>query len=215
MRPEVSPACPSCGSDRVAWVFYGLPVSLDRLKPDLDTGRIILGSSCCFEDSPQWLCQECNHGWGRPEDLDEMDRLRREAEASSKSWGPRIQGWVGLNLDDEKTLLNGLARRLVFATAGVITVLVVVSVAPPWVGLAILVLWFIPLLWHIVLRFLAVLVGAAFVAFGIGMRRLNWQIAAGAGQVVVLFGLAMLEFTILILAFSYLGGWLLSETVSN
>jgi len=51
--------CPACGAARVATVLYGLPAFSERLKADLDAGRIVLGGCCIAADDPAWQCVEC------------------------------------------------------------------------------------------------------------------------------------------------------------
>lgn len=58
-------ACPACGSARVAELRYGLPQFTPELERDLDAGCVVRGGCVVFDDSCQWRCLECRHGWGR------------------------------------------------------------------------------------------------------------------------------------------------------
>lgn len=97
-RPETSPDCPVCGSDRIAWIFYGLPVSFEAFGSDLDEQRVILGGCCVSETDPEWKCRSCGHGWGRPKCLDEFHRLMEEAELFRESFWQRA--WCPAEADD-------------------------------------------------------------------------------------------------------------------
>jgi hypothetical protein len=200
LKREVTPACPSCGSERVAWIFYGLPRSMERLQPDLDAGRVIFGGCSCSENEPQWKCRACGLDWEWPAVLDVLHRLMQEAEGVPKSLWRRIRGWLGFSLSDG-TLLGGLARRLIYATAGVGVVVAIGLVAPPWVGLTVLILWFLPLLWHCALSHVVALLGLGLVGlagFGAINSRLIGFIAA-----------TLLEMGVLVITMALLTGWLL------
>jgi hypothetical protein len=206
-RPEESPACPSCGSDRVAWIFYGLPLSFESLQPELDAGRIILGGCDCSESDPQWQCQACGHGWGRLEIFDNIFRLCQEASASPQSRWRRLGGWLGFIEDDDPVdgkkapLIGGLARRLAYVAAGAGVVRLLGSLAPPWVGLVVLAVWFLPLLVHVGFRQCAVLLIVPMVGIG-GFGVVDWR-------VVGFVGVTLLEECVLVLTVALLGGWLL------
>jgi hypothetical protein len=57
--------CPKCGFSPMATILYGMPVFSDKLKSDLDSGKISLGG-CCVHDpfnpemaDPVWECTHC------------------------------------------------------------------------------------------------------------------------------------------------------------
>ena len=56
----VPTACPSCGSPNVKPIVYGLPDG--RMHED---STIALGGCVIFEDSPAFVCDECEHAWGK------------------------------------------------------------------------------------------------------------------------------------------------------
>jgi primosomal protein N' len=60
--------CPECGSEKVASIFYGLPVFTVELERQLKEGEVILGGCCVTGDDPQWHCVECRHQWGKMEE---------------------------------------------------------------------------------------------------------------------------------------------------
>lgn len=65
-RAEVrAQRCPSCGSELVSRLFYGLPQYDDELRADIDAELVVLAGSSFAEDSPVWLCRSCGHSWGR------------------------------------------------------------------------------------------------------------------------------------------------------
>jgi hypothetical protein len=139
--------------------------------------------------------------------------LRRETEALPKSFWRRLQAWIGISLGDEKTLLSGLARRLGWATAGVAVVLVMAPLTSPWIGLTVLAIWWLPLLWHIIFRLLAAGVCLGLVIAAVVIRPLNPRMPAGGARTISFLVLTCLELILLILAFAYAGGSLLSEAM--
>jgi hypothetical protein len=186
---------------------------LDRLRPDLEAGRVVLGGCCVFQDSPQWKCQGCGHSWGRTDDLDEMRRLRQEVEALPKPIWRRLQALIGISFEDENSFFNALARRLAWTTAGIGVALLTGAIISPWVGLVLLAIWLLPLLWHIALRVLAGVVAIGLVTMVVGLRPLNWRMAAAGAGAVGFLVLTFLELGLLISAFAYAGGGLLSEAM--
>jgi hypothetical protein len=64
------PSCPSCGSDDVAAIMYGLPDFSPELEESLERGEIRLGGCCVFDEAPVWTCNACSHSWGRLVPLD-------------------------------------------------------------------------------------------------------------------------------------------------
>jgi len=209
--PESIPPCPCCSSTRVARIAYGLP-NFEALQPDLDEGRVVLGGCCIFDSSPKWKCQACAHEWGRALDDDQLHRLRLEAEAAPKSLRQRFWGWFGLAIEDETTLLSGLARRLLWTTLGISIVIILAPFTPPWFGLAILVLWFLPLFWNIALRLMAVSLAVPILAL-VGFWPLTRQKATYVGKFFGLLVFAMLELGLLIVSFSFVGSWLLLKAI--
>ena len=104
-------------------------------------------------------------------------------------------------LADDEPLLDGLGRRLALTAAGAGVVLLLGSVTPPWFGLAVLGVWFLPLLCHAGVRLLAVVGTVALVGLA-GFGALSWRVV---GFVLV----TLLEEAILVLTVALLGGWLL------
>ena len=58
-------ACPKCGSAKVAAILYGLPIFDNRLERQLEEGKVVLGGCCVTGNDPQWMCQDCKHGFGQ------------------------------------------------------------------------------------------------------------------------------------------------------
>ena len=183
---------------------------LDRLKPDLDAGRVVLGGCCLFEGCPKWKCHACGHEWGRPDDFDELHRPRREAEALPKGLWRHLQACIGISLEDETTLLGGHARRLAWTSGGAALALATAPVTSPWIGLVILAICWLPLAWNIVLRLLAVVFSAGLLTLIPWNRR---AISPGA-KALGFSALTLLEMILLIVVFAYAGGGLLSDAMS-
>jgi hypothetical protein len=144
----------------------------------------------------------------------------REAAAAPKSRWQRLGILIGLLEDDDllgerkPPLLGGLTRRLAYLTAGAAVGRVLGEMALPWVGLAVLAVWILPLLCHIAFRIMAVVAGAFFLSLARGLESVNWH--RRIRDDVVLFGYyvgTMLELVVVILSFAWLGGWLLEAAV--
>ena len=56
--------CPQCHCKQVAEILYGVPHHSEALQAELDSGRICLGGSWAWDESPQWRCLSCKHEWG-------------------------------------------------------------------------------------------------------------------------------------------------------
>lgn len=57
--------CPSCGSEAVSRLSYGLPRFTEALNSALDADLIVMAGCSFAEDDPVWMCRECKHTWGR------------------------------------------------------------------------------------------------------------------------------------------------------
>jgi len=53
--------CPSCKSEKVIRIVYGLP-DADAIKK-AEEGLIALGGCCVDDDNPRWKCNACKHEW--------------------------------------------------------------------------------------------------------------------------------------------------------
>ncbi|MCX7877331.1 MAG: hypothetical protein N2510_01680 [Ignavibacteria bacterium] len=51
--------CPFCGSENLARIIYGLPNFNEKMKKDIDKGKIILGGCCISDFDPHWHCNNC------------------------------------------------------------------------------------------------------------------------------------------------------------
>jgi ribosomal protein L37AE/L43A len=79
------PVCPSCQSESVAIISYGLPAAgCESLWREVSAGRTVLGGCCVTEASPVWHCRECGHRWGRRDGkrgpVFDLPEVTREAE---------------------------------------------------------------------------------------------------------------------------------------
>jgi len=53
--------CPSCRSEQVIPIVYGLPdVGLAR---QAEEGLVALGGCCVDDDNPRWKCKACENEW--------------------------------------------------------------------------------------------------------------------------------------------------------
>jgi ribosomal protein S27AE len=57
--------CPRCGSERIAEILYGMPVSSEGLRLNLETGRVVLGGCEVTGNDPRWRCIRCGYEMGR------------------------------------------------------------------------------------------------------------------------------------------------------
>jgi len=53
--------CPSCNSENVAWILWGYPDCMDKIKQELEDGKIILGGCLVNDHDPEWECNDCHH----------------------------------------------------------------------------------------------------------------------------------------------------------
>jgi predicted RNA-binding Zn-ribbon protein involved in translation (DUF1610 family) len=51
--------CPECGSDKIAWILYGLPSFSENLRKKLKNDEIVLGGCCITKNDPSWKCIDC------------------------------------------------------------------------------------------------------------------------------------------------------------
>jgi O-antigen ligase len=101
---------------------------------------------------------------------------------------------------DEESLLSGLARRLGWVTGGAAVVSAVGAVAPGWVGLIVLGVWFLPLVCHAAVRQFAVLLAIGVVGLaGFG---------ALSGRLIGFVAVTLAEECVLVLTVALLAGWL-------
>jgi len=54
--------CPVCGANRIAEIYYGMPAFTEKLREDMEAGRVVLGGCCISADDPRWQCLECGTG---------------------------------------------------------------------------------------------------------------------------------------------------------
>lgn len=57
--------CPSCGSESIATILYGLPAMSKKLEKAIENLEITLGGCLVYDEAPQWICNRCNHKFGR------------------------------------------------------------------------------------------------------------------------------------------------------
>ncbi len=57
--------CPRCGSERIAGVLYGMPDLSEKLRLDLEAGRLVLGGCKVTGNDPRWRCIKCGYEMGR------------------------------------------------------------------------------------------------------------------------------------------------------
>ena len=57
-------SCPSCGSEDIAMILYGLPAMTEELKKALANQEVTLGGCLVHSEAPQWVCNACTHKFG-------------------------------------------------------------------------------------------------------------------------------------------------------
>jgi hypothetical protein len=57
--------CPSCGSKDIATILYGLPGMSKKLEKAIENQEVTLGGCVVHDEAPQWVCNGCNHKFGR------------------------------------------------------------------------------------------------------------------------------------------------------
>jgi hypothetical protein len=133
--------------------------------------------------------------------------------ARSRSRRQRLGAWLGLSLIEDDDPLGGkgaplvgsFARRLAYLAAGAGIVRVLGLLTPPWVGLAVLVVWFLPLFYRAALLHLGVVFIVPLIVLAAIWGR-NWPVV---GRLVGIVVLTALEEGGLVLTFALLGGSLL------
>ncbi|MBW1744171.1 MAG: hypothetical protein JRJ47_12220 [Deltaproteobacteria bacterium] len=60
-------SCPSCGSEDIAMILYGLPGMTEELEKALANKEVTLGGCMVHDDAPQWACNACSHKFGKLE----------------------------------------------------------------------------------------------------------------------------------------------------
>ena len=63
-RSNEAKFCPSCSSADVASILYGTPAMSKGMQRVLDSKQIAIGGCCQEIGAPEWICNECGHGWG-------------------------------------------------------------------------------------------------------------------------------------------------------
>jgi Immunity protein 35 len=58
--------CPSCGSDKVIEIIYGLPAITQKIQKELEKKTITLGGCMVHENAPLWMCAICNCKFDHP-----------------------------------------------------------------------------------------------------------------------------------------------------
>jgi hypothetical protein len=58
-------SCPSCGSEDIAMILYGLPGMSKKLKRAIENREVTLGGCLIHDEAPQWVCNECSHKFGK------------------------------------------------------------------------------------------------------------------------------------------------------
>ncbi len=58
--------CPSCNSDKIMEIVYGLPAITEEVKKEIEKKTITLGGCMVSKDSPQWMCGLCDCKFDSP-----------------------------------------------------------------------------------------------------------------------------------------------------
>ena len=63
-RSNEAKCCPSCSSENVADILYGMPCMDKGMRRAMESKQVVLGG-CCIEDGQsEWHCNGCEHEWG-------------------------------------------------------------------------------------------------------------------------------------------------------
>lgn len=57
-------SCPSCGSQSIAAILYGLPAMSEELNKAVENREVTLGGCVVHEEAPRWACNACGHKFG-------------------------------------------------------------------------------------------------------------------------------------------------------
>lgn len=58
-------SCPSCSSEDIAMVLYGLTAMNEHLEKAIENGEVTLGGCVVHDEALLWVCNECNRKFGR------------------------------------------------------------------------------------------------------------------------------------------------------
>lgn len=58
--------CPKCGSQKIAPILYGMPVSDEEMEERINNQELYLGGCCVSDLDPQFHCFECGKDFGKP-----------------------------------------------------------------------------------------------------------------------------------------------------
>ena len=73
---DAPPACPRCGSAKVAWILWGYPMLSQELEADVASGSVVLGGCVVWPDQASHQCNACGLEFrsdGRPVRAEEDD----------------------------------------------------------------------------------------------------------------------------------------------
>ena len=60
--------CPNCGFKPLGNILYGYPIFDEKLKKDLESGKVVLGGCCIGGLDPAWQCSKCESVFYREKD---------------------------------------------------------------------------------------------------------------------------------------------------
>ena len=69
--PKSPPKCPSCGSNAVVPIIYGLPGP--ELMEDAKSGKIEIGGCIVMSSNPTRKCKSCGHSWRSSQETADRD----------------------------------------------------------------------------------------------------------------------------------------------
>lgn len=74
MKPD-GLLCPSCGSDKIMEILYGLPVITQQTQKELKQKAITLGGCMVDDNAPLWMCEVCNYKFDHPVNKDQALKI--------------------------------------------------------------------------------------------------------------------------------------------
>ncbi len=88
--------CPSCSSDNIAEILWGMSAFSDELQEELAAGKIVLGGCCISVGDPKYECNECGHRFGKSDLVEETAELMQKRKLKAIVYGAAIGDALGV-----------------------------------------------------------------------------------------------------------------------
>jgi len=60
--------CPNCNSKFIAEIYWGFPGDFGSIEEQVERKEIVMGGCIVTDNDPKWICNVCNHKWGKREE---------------------------------------------------------------------------------------------------------------------------------------------------